>query len=162
MSVATDLLKAAARLGERTEDARLAGDVFPTFRRSDFKLRWFATRMHTFLFVIDLSMRPGQDLPALANEARTWARQHKGGRPAGMQTGSTAMPIFITPDAAQVAAWAGAPQAPMFAVGLFPVVISPDGLEVAYRRRTQLVGFSYESFRRSLAAQLVSAVHPGP
>lgn len=154
-SVTEQIMNAAAQLATRTEDANLAGRACPTFRRSDFRISWIATRMHTFVFVVDLTTGSGRAIPDLAHEARQWARDHKDGRPAGLQTGSTAMPVFIVPEVGSERAWAESPQPAMFAVGLFPILVSNDGRQVAYRRKTQVVGYVYERYRRSLASTLV-------
>jgi hypothetical protein len=159
MSVGDAILEAAEQVGARTDDAILRGNRCPTFRRSDFRLRWLATRMHTFVFVVDLSTAAHVSIPVLADEARDWARDHKGGLPAGLQTGSTAMPVFIAPEVSDVAAWAEGGQHPKFGVGLFPVVVSSDGRQVHYRRKSQMIGIVYEPFRRSLASRLVAQVH---
>jgi len=159
-SVTDSVMRAAAQVGTRTEDAVLGGRPCPTFRRSDFRVAWVATRMHTFIYVLDLTAGSHVPPPDLAQEARVWARDHKGGLPGGMQTGSTAMPVFIVPEVNSARAWAESRQPAMFAVGLFPIAVRADGRQVAYRRKSQFVGFVYERFRRSLASALVGGLAP--
>jgi hypothetical protein len=146
---------AAGRIAVRTNDAVIGEDRCPTFQRSDFRWRWAATNLHTFVFVIQLSAAIDRSAPALAEQARQWARRNKGGMPHGVQTGSVAMPILIVPGVRELRAWAEAPQRLRFASGLFPIVVSSDGREAAYRTRQQKVGVMYESFLRNVARGLL-------
>src|SRR4051794_31955409 len=90
------IASAAARTFTKVPDATLGGQSVPTFRRADFKLRWMATRLHTFVFVVDLpALFPDDAVTALAESARDYARIHKEGLLRGLQTGTAAMPILI-------------------------------------------------------------------
>jgi hypothetical protein len=161
VSVATTIAEAAGRICRPVEPALLGGTERPTFRRADFRLRWMATRLHTFVFVIDLSAAAAVDVVALAEESRAWARDHKGGLPSGMQTGSAAMPILVVRKVGHLRDWAESPQPLKWAAPLFPIVVSDSGLEVAYRMQSQRTGIVYEPFLRDMASQLVTPTPPG-
>ena len=64
------------------------------------------------------------------------------------------MPVVVVPEVGHLRQWAESPQPLRFACPLFPVVIGTDG-SAAYRPRSQRVGIIYESFFRSMAANLV-------
>jgi hypothetical protein len=148
----------AAELLRSTESAQLGSAAYATFRRSDFRWSWMATRLHTFVFVIELPPSSKDEVVAVAELSRAWARKHKGGLPRGMQSGSAAMPLIITPDiSSELWEWAASPQPVRFAAALFPVVVSSDGEFASYRRSSAKLGIVYESFLRQLASGLLSA-----
>jgi hypothetical protein len=156
-AVDTAMVQVAGRMCEPTEPAVLGGTSYPTFRRVDFRWRWFGSRLHTFVFVVELPQASLAQVVAIAEAARAWAREHKGGLPRGFQTGAAAVPVFIVPDVGALRAWAESPQSLQFAAPLFPVVIDVYGRDAAYRTRAQHVGFIYEPFLRGLAAQFIAA-----
>jgi hypothetical protein len=147
----------AETMFQPTESAALSGSLYPTFRRSDFRWRWGAIRLHTFVFVVEPLTSTAWKVAAIAEDSRVWARDHKGGLPGGFQTGAVAVPIFIVPDLSELRSWASGPQSKRFAASLFPVVISLDGDEAAYRTSTQFVGIAFEPFLRELASRFVAA-----
>jgi hypothetical protein len=162
VSVASTVEDAATSLMFRqTLAAQLGGRLRPTFRRSEFRLAWMATRIHVFLFVVELTEVPPDGLISLAKESRRWAKRHKGGLPAGLQTGSVAMPVFIVPEIGGLRDWADSPQPKAWGSGSFPIVISSDGRDAAYRRNSAMYGVVYERFLRQLAERIVSAVGAG-
>jgi hypothetical protein len=154
-NAALALADMAAQLFRPTEPAQIAGATYPTYRRSDFRS---ATRLHTFAFVIEVPPSDTEDLAALAALARKWARKHKGGIPAGMGSGTAAMPVFVAPEiSSEVWEWASSPQPVRFASGLFPIVVTSDGQFAAYRRHSATIGIFYEAFLRQLAGRLLRA-----
>jgi hypothetical protein len=138
-------------------EAVLAGQACPVYRKSEFRWSWFATRLHTFVFVLELPQAITDDqAKAIAEAGRDYAVRNKGGLIRGLQTGSTAVPVLLMDGVhEQVAQWAAAPQRLRFAVGLFPIVADYDRSRVAYRVKPQKWGRVYEAFLRQLAAQLV-------
>jgi hypothetical protein len=115
------------------------------------------TRLHTFLFLIEAPPSATEEVAAVADLARTWARKHKGGIPAGMGSGSVAMPVFVTTETgSELWNWASSPQPVRFASALFPIVVSADGRFAAYRRASAKIGIFYESFLRQTAVDLLS------
>lgn len=159
-SIASVVAEAAGTHLHLTESADLGGVAYPTFRRSDFRWSWMATRVHTFVFVINLPALSIEQAVDLAGQARTWARKHKGGVPAGLQSGTVAIPVFVTAEiGTEVWDWASSPQKARFASGLFPIVISADGRDAAYRRSSAKIGVVYESFLRGIARDLLAATN---
>jgi hypothetical protein len=112
--------------------------------------------MHTFVYVVDLTTQPGADIAELAEEARGWSRAHKGGLPAGFQTGSAALPVFLVTDVEHYRTWATSPQPLRWACPLFPIVVGDGGQPPAFRLTSQKAGILYESFFRDLAARLTA------
>ncbi|HVV77791.1 MAG TPA: hypothetical protein VHC43_17375 [Mycobacteriales bacterium] len=117
-----------------------------------------ATRIHTFVFVIDTPALPMERAISIANLGRRWAKAHKGGVPAGLQSGTAAIPVFVTTElTTELWDWASSPQKAQFASGLFPLVISADGKNAAYRRSSARIGVVYESILRGIAHDLLRA-----
>jgi hypothetical protein len=66
------------------------------FRRSDFKVSWVFTRLHTFVVV-----RPAPEVSALQVEdllrdSVAWAKSVKGGLSVGLQTGVAVLGVLVT------------------------------------------------------------------
>lgn len=93
-------------------------------RTSEFRWRWMATRLHTFVFGIPL--RGGEDVPWLDAQlaaAAKYASANKGGLPAGFQTGSAVVLVGLgsglSPD---VRVWAARVHGRQFATMTHPVL----------------------------------------
>jgi hypothetical protein len=155
--------EALRRSFTRTPDATIDGRPRPTYRRSDFRISWFATRVHTFAFVVEMDAIPSvAALTSVGKQARQHAIAAKGGLPRGLQTGSAAMPIVVVPEVTdEIARWASEPQPLEFAAPLFPIVVDATGARVAYRMKSQKIGIIYEKFFRSVAADVVGPATGG-
>ena len=129
------------------------------YRRADFRLRWMATRLHTMAYLVDARSVPPEGIPPLGEDVRRHAKENKGGLPGGFQSGVVAMPIFVVDSVPpQLASWARDPQKVKWAVGLFPIVVTPDRAHVSYRVKPQKWGRLYEKHLRGIAEALVGPV----
>ena len=72
-------------------------------RRSDFRIRWFLTRLHTFVVFVVLERATEADLSAITDLAARWAKSAKGGLPIGFQTGVAVIPVIVSSSADQAA-----------------------------------------------------------
>jgi hypothetical protein len=120
-------------------------------RRSDFRLRWFLTRLHTFVVFIAVDRLTEADLSAIADLAAKWAKSAKGGLPIGFQTGVAVIPVVVSSsidEAARVSALSKPRK--RFATMTFPMIVDPVRLFVATYDRTVAWGVAYMDF---LAAQ---------
>jgi len=116
-------------------------------RRSNFRLRWFLTRLHTFVvfLVVDHATEP--DLSATADLAANWAKRVKGGLPIGFQTGVAVIPVIVSSgadDAAQQSALAKPRK--RFSTMVFPMIVDPVRFTIATYNRTVAWGIAYMDF----------------
>jgi hypothetical protein len=136
------------------EPATVSGVVVRVFTTSRFRLRWLASRLHLFAFVID-ARGSSASPPELAERCRELAMERKRGLPRGLQTGVAAMPFLSVAQATpELAAWAAAPQPVLFASLLYPVVMDTAG-HVFRRVTPQRLGRVYESYLADTAAQVL-------
>jgi len=141
--------EAMARMVPRAEAAGLVGGQADFFgrpsviaRRSDFKAKWFATRLHTFLVASAFDHVPDvAELDAFLDAAREYAVSNKGGLPRGLQTGVAVIAAAVVPGAAPgLDEWALTPHARRFAAIPFPVLANLATGAVAEPRRMLLGG----------------------
>jgi hypothetical protein len=109
-------------------------------RRSDFRMRWMATRLHQFACVTVLPEISRSAVEQYTTQALRYAVDNKSGMPRGFQTGVALFPAMISdrvdPDAL---AWAEAQQRLQFAVMARPVVVDvARGVVAAFRGRAKL------------------------
>lgn len=129
------------------------------YRRADFKMRWMATQLHTMAYLVDARSVAPESIPALADDVRRHAKENKGGLPGGFQTGVAAMPVLVVNSVPpQLASWAREPQKLKWAVGLLPIVVTPDRSHVSYRVQPQKWGRLYEKHLRGIAEDLAGPV----
>jgi hypothetical protein len=127
-------------------------------RNSEFRWRWFAVRLHTFVVVARFSPDPGDvaTLDRFADEARRWALANKGGLPSGLQTGTAAVVVAVMDGANEVAVqWATVTRAKRFAVTTYPVVADITTGRVVHPRR-MVVGAVFNSYLRDIAEEIVA------
>ena len=116
-------------------------------RRSDFRLRWFLTRLHTFVVFLVVDHVTEADLSAIADLAAKWAKGAKGGLPIGFQTGVAVIPVIVSSsvdDAARASALAKPRK--RFATMAFPMIVDPAGQLVLTYSRTVAWGTAYMDF----------------
>ena len=116
-------------------------------RRSDFRIRWFLTRMHTFVVFLVVDHVTEPDLSAIADLAAKWAKSVKGGLPIGLQTGVAVIPAVVSSSIDEAArASALAKPRKRFATMTFPMIVDPVRLSVATYTRTVAWGVAYMDF----------------
>ncbi|MEU6840521.1 levansucrase [Streptomyces sp. NPDC046716] len=115
-------------------------------RRSDFRLRWMATRLDLFTLAAVVPEITVAHIATFTEQTLWYAKATKGGRPLGMQAGIGAFPVLISnqvdPAAAQ---WAKAQQRVAFACMARPVVVDLSSQSVATYRGRPGLGFVYSA-----------------
>jgi hypothetical protein len=102
-------------------------------KRSDFKVRWFFSRLHTFVFVVDFADEDLDDatLAKYVQLARGYAIKMKGGVPRGLQSGSAAIVVALSSAPSDAAlAWASHHAARGFAALTLPVLINSSNAQL--------------------------------
>jgi hypothetical protein len=141
--------------GYETEEATVGGRTALVGRRSDFRWRWVATRLHTFVFVFaepELDEATAEDLTSAAQD---YAIKRKGGLPRGFQTGIAAVPVFISESAASTA-WFEQKPKPRYAALRFPVLADLTSGTLTYFRGRMTIGAVYASHLRGVAEKVVA------
>ncbi len=162
----TDLverIEARARtLGLESVRTAVWGRLALVVRRSDFKVRWFLTRMHTFVVVSEFEVVPSAaELGGLLGAACQYAIDHKGGLPRGLQTGSAAIGVAVVPSSApDLEAWARKPRARWAAMS-FPVLVAADSRTVVHPRRMIIGGVYSGHFKRVTRDLVIESVNAG-
>lgn len=138
LQTVTDRLVADA-CDVRTED--WGGWPVVVGRRSDFRLRWMATRMH---LVTVLAISAGVTAPVIESFSAQVSEYAKRGRALGLQSGVAAFPVLISPSVDDAALqWAAEKQRLQFACLTRPVVVDTSRGIVAAFRGTTMIGRLY-------------------
>lgn len=141
-------------------DAEIGGLKAVVARRARF--HWTLTRLHVFVFLFETSNLTQNEAVKLTDAARAFATANKGGLPAGLQTGSLAIPVFIADGdsgAAKEWAWTGSPKK-RWGVFVWPTVIETRTGDVAYREERPLWGAAYIPIARGIIEEHVVGVVP--
>ena len=149
--------------GFALDHAEIGGLEAVIARRAQF--HWTLTRLHIFVFLFETSNLNQDEAVKLTDAARAFATANKGGLPAGLQTGSLAMPVFIADGDAGAAkewAWTGRPKK-HWGVFEWPIVIETGTGDVAYCDDRGLWGAAYvPTARRIVEEHVVGAVPDRP
>ena len=155
--------QSTAQEGFTTYDDSLNGLRVLVARTSQFRFRWVATKLHTFL--VATVFPPGTATPdqldGFMQAALGYAQAHKGGLPVGLQTGLAAISVAVTEytdPAAQ--SWAATPHGRKFGMLTFPVLL--DVTTGAVTRPPRLVvGGVYSGYLKGIVAKHVVAAVGG-
>jgi len=146
-----------ASSGYKTKRVKLAGHDALVGRRSDFRLKWFATRLHTFVIVFIVADLDVEIAEALTAASQEYAIKHKEGLPRGLQTGSAAVSVFLSRESRpNVHHWFSAEPTRSFAAFRFPLLIELDSWTPIYFRGRALWGAVYMQHLRSVAGNIIS------
>jgi hypothetical protein len=129
-------------------------------RISQFRWRWLATRLHTWVMATSF---PAGATPATLDEFLTWAVGHtstnKGGLPAGVQTGSAVVAVAVVPHADEaLTTWAQTPHGSKFGVVAYPVLVDVASGGVAQPARMKAGAVYLPHLRRVVDALVRPAV----
>jgi hypothetical protein len=127
--------------------------------RSDFRLRWMATKMRLFTIVGPASTVAPATLEAFANAALDYAQVRKG-QLRGLQSGVAVFPALVGAHVEPTAmAWAQQKQLVRFGSAARPVAVDVTAGTVGCFRRTPALGWIYAGhLRRKLDLYFPSAV----
>jgi len=148
--------------GFEVEDAEVAGRTVVAGQRSDFRWRWFASRLHTSVLVAQL--HGPEPLDGFLEGATRWAIEHRSGGSLGVQSGVAAIAaIAMGSLGPQARAWAATPHGRRFAAIAYPVAIGAATGEIVQPRRMIIGGifppFLHDLVHEVLEAPLRPAVH---
>lgn len=145
--------------GFEVSRAEVAGRPVIAARRSDFRWRWFAVRLHTSVIVGAFSADEARRdlLDRYLAAANGWAVQHGRGRVHGLQSGTAAVAVaVVTGDAGEARAWAADPHGRRFAELTYPVAVDLTAAAVAQPGR-MLVGGIFVPFLRGIVHDAIEA-----
>lgn len=142
--------------GFRVEHARIAGREALVGRRAEFRLRWIATRLHTFVVVFEVQGLDATLAEQLSAAAQQFSIDHKGGLPRGLQTGSATISVFLDPHpTAAVGGWFAGKPKHRFAALRLPVLADLGAGSVTYFTAGQAVGSLYASYLHGIVRDVV-------
>lgn len=134
----------------RTE--QLNGRAVTIGYRSDFRLRWMATKLHLFTVIAAVPMVRQPDLEAFTDIVFDYVDERKG-QLRGMQTGIAVFPCMVSTRVDPAAtAWAEAQQRTRFAMLARPVLVDAFASRAACFRGTPTLGFIYAGHLRQKLA----------
>jgi hypothetical protein len=93
---------------------------------SEFRWSWVATRLHTFVFVVDFAEETVDEamLDRYLNVACGYALHHKGGLPRGLQTGVAAVTVALAANESEsLTHWSSRVHGRRFAAITFPASV---------------------------------------
>jgi hypothetical protein len=123
----------AAAAGFSVERTYVGGHEALVARRSDFRWRWMATRLHTFVVAFPVPYLDANFAEAMTSAAQQYAIDHKGGLPRGLQTGTATIAVFVSDaDVAAVRPWFDQNPTPRYAAARFPVLVELGTGTVTY------------------------------
>jgi hypothetical protein len=129
-------------------------------RRSDFRLRWMAVRLHTFVVVArfrtDHVAAGAPVLDRFLDASCAYATSHKGGLPRGLQTGTAAVAVAVVDGGDDGArSWADHPHGRRFAAMAYPVAVEAATGRVTHPGR-MVVGAVFNGHLRRIAEEIVA------
>jgi hypothetical protein len=134
-------------------------------RRSDFRLRWMAARLHTFVVVARFDDGgPGVDAATLdryLDASCHYAMAHKQGLPRGLQTGTAAVAVAVVDRAgADAVTWADHSHGSRFAAITYPVTVELATGRVVHPPR-KVMGAVFNGHLKGVAEEILApAVRP--
>ncbi len=147
-SVASRLSDAGAQV--HTEN--VAGDEALVGYRADFRLKWFATKLHLFTVVRSVPTASAEALDRYSNDVLSFAVQRKG-RFRGLQNGVAAIPVMVTlraePDATQ---WARERLVRRWSAFAWPVVVDLSTSQIGRHEGPVRIGGVYAGWMREQIA----------
>jgi hypothetical protein len=149
--------RAFSDAGFATDTLTIGGHKAVVMRRADFRLRWGALRLHTFVFLFTLERLTQREAQALTTSARQYAIDHKTGLRAGMGTGTLTVPIFLCANADDTAKrWFTHGLAPVFAAMALPVLVDLETQSLFYYRGQWGAGFIFRSYTLGLVTKTIA------
>lgn len=131
-------------------------------RTSEFRWRWMATRLHTFLVAAPFPPGTGPaELDAFIGEATRYAKDNKGGLPRGLQTGVAALVVAVTSGASPAAVeWASEVHGRQFATIPWPVLVDTASGTVTQPQKMKLGGV-YKAYLQEMVRNVVVVADGG-
>lgn len=141
--------------GFTVDHGSVAGREAVIARKSEFRLRWMGTRLHTFVVVADFTADATPDvLDRFLSDSVQYAITAKGGMPRGLQTGTCAVTVAVTGSAGEAGDWAVKPHGRRFAAMSFPVLVDVATKQVSHPPR-MAIGAVYVPYLKELVREHV-------
>jgi hypothetical protein len=153
--------QSTTRAGFATSDQVFLGMRVLVARTSQFRLRWMATKLHTF--VVASAFPPGTATPDQLDDfmhaMMEYGRANKGGLPASSRTSIAAITVAVTESADRSAhAWTAERRGSQHAVQPFPVLVDVATGEVTHMARPLLGSFFYGYLKGIVEEHVTAAV----
>jgi hypothetical protein len=125
-------------------------------RTSEFRWRWMATRLHTFLVAAPVPPEAdGAQLDGFIADATRYAKDNKGGMPRGLQTGVAVLVVAVTAGASPAAGqWAANVHGRQFAAIPWPVLADTESGTIVQPQKMKLGGI-YKAYLQDMTNRLV-------
>jgi hypothetical protein len=141
-----------AQAGMQVVRTQLYGVDTLVARTAEFRLRWMATKLHTFLVASPFA--PGtanrSALDGFMSAAMQYAKANKGGLPVGFQTGIAVLVVAVTEQAdAAAQEWAATPHGRQFGVIPFPVMVDAASHQLT-RPQRMVIGGIYSGYLKDM------------
>lgn len=134
-------------------------------RTKQFRLRWMATQLHTFLVAAPFPQAPTRaDLDRFMGAATQYAKTNKGGLPLGLQTGVAAIVVAVTSGATPEAVdWASSVHGRQFSTIPWPALVD-TAVPTLVQPQRMMIGGIYKAYLQNLVQQHVAGAltAPGP
>lgn len=162
--VTADELRQQGRAAGYEHDEVMLAERWPATvaRRARFRFQWAMTRVHAFVFVVEVDHLRDEDLEALLDAAATYAKEHKGGLPRGLQTSTAAVSVIVADSLDDHAADTIRSPRKRFAILNFPAAVVGEDEHLVMREQRLLWGLLYDSWFRDLVDAHVPGAVPRP
>ena len=132
--------------GCTVDHAEVGGYPALVARRSDFRLRWMATRLHLFTIAIVRPKIDAGELLGFTADASRYAKKAKPGLPVMLQTGVGLFPAVICAEPSPLAVTAARKEQQVtFGCMARPVVVTPDDGRATWFQGKPALGRFYHS-----------------
>jgi len=140
----------------------IAGHTSLVARTSQFRWRWMATQLHTFLVAAPFPEALSREqLDGFLSAATRYAKANKGGLPLGLQTGVAAIVVAVmegaSPEAVQ---WASNVHGRQFSTIPWPSLVDTRVPTVVQPQR-MVIGGIYKSYLQQMVQQHVMGAVTG-
>ena len=138
-------------------DVDIAGERALVAHRSDFRLRWFATRLHSFVITCSVSSLTTERAEELTAAAQQFSVSHKPGLPRGLQTGTMTFATFICDSSdEELQRWFAAKPPVGFAAMQFPVLADISTDQVTWFGGQRVLGSIYRQHAHRIVKDLIA------
>jgi hypothetical protein len=160
-SIAEAVAERLHRDGFSVERETIGGVPAHVARRTFFRWRWLATRLHVFVVAFDAELSSAAEAAGRVECALDFALSQPRPLPRGLQTGVLSVVVLAAEQVdAELRAWARWRPRPRFAAWSLPIVFDLETGESLVPSARRFGGIVFDAFLRELAAQIVAAASP--
>jgi hypothetical protein len=160
MKSANEIVAALAKAFEQSEYettyTTVAGLSALVAQRTDFRWRWVASRLDTFVVVFVVADLSQRKIEEMTDAAQDYATKTRNGRSLGMQAGVATIPVFISEtEALSLRPWFAQEPRHRPASLRFPVLIEMDSFEITYFRERLFLGRVFSRHLHSVVEAII-------